>query len=227
MHRKGTGRRQRFEFMAHRSSISCFEVSRLRDSPGTLGTTEFVTQLRKGAGHTSINPARLCHARGRQAPPALRAIHPKRVPSPGSLWYRRRMGHVYVDAEVFARRRVKVRFLVDTGATYTILPATIARAAGSIPLPTRFAVSLADGSRRSLLACTMGIEIERRTAPMTALLLPDGEPLLGVETLEALGLRVNPVSRCLEPTRAQTALLVGLRPRPVHRARTSVTRRPP
>jgi clan AA aspartic protease len=135
------------------------------------------------------------------------------------------MGHVYVDAEVFARHRMRVRFLVDTGATYTIVPTTVARAAGATPLPTRFAVSLADGSRRRLRACTMGIEIERRTAPMTVLLLPGGEPLLGVETLEALGLRVNPVSRRLEPTRAQAALLVSVRPRPARGGR-SATRRP-
>jgi predicted aspartyl protease len=135
------------------------------------------------------------------------------------------MGHVYVDAEVFARHRTRVRFLADTGATYTIVPTTVARAAGASPLPTRFAVSLADGSRRRLRACTMGIQIERRTAPMTALLLPGGEPLLGVETLEALGLRVNPVSRRLEPTRAQAALLVSVRPRPARGGR-SATRRP-
>lgn len=129
------------------------------------------------------------------------------------------MGHVYVDAEVFAQRRVSVRFLVDTGATYTIVPTAVARAAGATPLPTRFKVSLADGSRRSLQACTMGIQIGRRTAPMTVLLLPGGEPLLGVESLEALGLRVNPATRKLEPTRAQTALLVSLRPAPAGRTR--------
>jgi predicted aspartyl protease len=135
------------------------------------------------------------------------------------------VGHVYVDAEVFARRRTKVRFLVDTGATYTILPTTVARTAGATPLPTRFGVSLADGSRRNLRACTMGIEIAGRTAPMTAFLLPRGEPLLGVETLEALGLRVNPVSRRLEPTRARTALLVGVRPRPERGGRSPAGRR--
>jgi clan AA aspartic protease len=135
------------------------------------------------------------------------------------------MGHVHVNAEVFARRRVKVRFLVDTGATYTIVPPAIARAAGAIPLPTRFDVSLADGPHRNLRACTMGIEIQKRTAPMTALLLPRGEPILGVETLEALGLRVNPLTRRLEPTRAQAALLVGVRPRAVRPGGTRAARR--
>lgn len=121
------------------------------------------------------------------------------------------MGHVYVDATVFARRRVKARFLVDTGATYTIVPPSMARQAGATSLPVTFRVALADGSTRRLKACTMGIEVCGRTGPMTALLLPRGEPLLGVETLEALGLRINPSTRALEPSRAHAALLVSVR----------------
>jgi hypothetical protein len=49
-----------------------------------------------------------------------------------------------------------------------------------------------------------------RTSPTTALLLPGAEPLLGVETLAALGLKVNPERLRLEP---HPALLVGLRRR--------------
>ena len=49
-----------------------------------------------------------------------------------------------------------------------------------------------------------------REGPTTALLLPGSDPLLGVETLEALGLTVNPRRRRLEPTRPHTALLYGL-----------------
>jgi len=121
------------------------------------------------------------------------------------------VGHVYVDARVFARRRTVARFLVDTGATYTIVPPSLAREVGAAELPVKFRVSLADGSKRRLKACTMGIELCRRTAPMTTLLLPGGEPLLGAETLEALGLRVNPSKRVLEPARAQAVLLVSVR----------------
>jgi hypothetical protein len=57
----------------------------------------------------------------------------------------------------------------------------------------------------------MGIELLNRTAPMTALLMPGADPLLGAEPLEALGLRVNPSTRRLEPTRAHAVLLVGVR----------------
>jgi len=57
----------------------------------------------------------------------------------------------------------------------------------------------------------MGVELCGGTAPMTALLSKGGEPRLGMETFEALGLRVNPERRTLEPTRGQAVLLVGIR----------------
>ncbi len=77
-------------------------------------------------------------------------------------------------------------------------------------MPQRFEVTLADGQRRRLKACSIGVSVEGRTGPTTVLLLPGSEPLLGVETLEGLGLKVNPERRRLEPSRAQTALLVGV-----------------
>ena len=122
------------------------------------------------------------------------------------------MGHVFVQGRVFARRSTHVRFLVDSGATYTLLPSAVARRVEAPILAREFPVSLADGSIRRLKACTVGIELLERTAPMTALLLPKGDALLGIEALEALGLRINPNSGKLEPTRAQTVLLVGARP---------------
>jgi len=122
------------------------------------------------------------------------------------------MGRVYVDARVFDRRNRTTHFLVDTGATYSIVPPSLARAVGVTPLAAKFGVTLADGTVRTVKACTMGIELCGRTGPMTALIVPGSEPLLGVETLEVLGLRVNPSTGELEPTRAHGALLVGVRP---------------
>jgi hypothetical protein len=55
----------------------------------------------------------------------------------------------------------------------------------------------------------ISVSVAGRTGPPIALLLPGSDPLLGVETLEALGLKVNPEKRRLEPSRTQTALLVG------------------
>jgi clan AA aspartic protease len=119
------------------------------------------------------------------------------------------VGHVYVKAHVEARRRATVEFLVDTGATYTIVPPALAKQIGAPLLPQRFRVLLADGRARRLRACSLGITVAGRSGPAIALLLPGGEPLLGVETLEVLGLKVNPQRRCLEPSRTAAALLVG------------------
>jgi len=47
------------------------------------------------------------------------------------------MGQVYVDASIFARRRATARFLVDTGATHTIVPPSLARRIGATTLPAR------------------------------------------------------------------------------------------
>ncbi len=120
------------------------------------------------------------------------------------------MGHIVVRARLSARRSATADFLVDTGATHSIVPPALARKVGAPTLPQRFEVSLADGRRRRLKACSMGVSVAGRTGPTIALLLPGSDPLLGSETLEALGLKVNPERRRLEPSRAQTALLVGV-----------------
>src|SRR6266516_780805 len=120
-----------------------------------------------------------------------------------------RVGHIVVRARLSARRSATVDFLVDTGATHSIVPPALARKVGAPTLPQRFEVSLADGRRRRLKACSMSVSVGGRTGPTIALLLPGSDPLLGVETLEALGLKVNHERRRLEPSRVQTALLVG------------------
>jgi clan AA aspartic protease len=150
------------------------------------------------------------------------------VAGPWHSCYGIRVGHVSVKAEIEARRRATVEFLVDTGATHTIIPPELATEIGAPTLPRRFTVHLADGRQRRLQACSLGLTVASRSAPIIALLLPGGQPLLGVEALEALGLKVNPRRRCLEPSRAATALLVGVRPvhlRRVVRQHRSRTRR--
>ena len=123
------------------------------------------------------------------------------------------MAQVVVKARVTARRSATVEFLVDTGATYSIIPPALARRVGAPTLPRKFVVSLADGTRRRLGACSIGVTVAGRTGPTIALLRAGAEPVLGVETLEVLGLKVNPDKGGLEPTRPHAALLVGARPR--------------
>jgi clan AA aspartic protease len=120
------------------------------------------------------------------------------------------MGHVRVHATVSARRSETVDFLVDTGSTFSVIPPDLADRIGAVLLPKRFTVRLADGTRRRPRVCGVGIRVAGREGPTMALVLPGSDPVLGVETLEALGLAVNPRRRRLEPTRPHAALLYAV-----------------
>jgi clan AA aspartic protease len=122
------------------------------------------------------------------------------------------MGHVVVEAELAGARRQRVRLLVDTGATYTVLPADLARRLEITEAPRRLRVRLADGRTKSMRVGTVFVRLLGREAASTALIgAPGLEPLLGVEALEALGLTVDPRSRSLKPTRAHAVMLVSIR----------------
>ena len=119
----------------------------------------------------------------------------------------RRMGLVFVDAEVQgrARRRRPVRFLVDSGASYSVLPRRVWRAIGLEPKRT-MVFTLADGTelRRKVSECLVRLEGQEGHTPVV---LGEGadEALLGVVTLETLGLVLNPFDRTLRPMRAMLA----------------------
>lgn len=122
------------------------------------------------------------------------------------------MGHVYVEAELSWKRRLRVRLLVDTGATHSLLPSDLASRLGISPSPRKVSVELADGRRKSLPLGTVVVRLLGREAGETVLIGPPGtEPLLGVEALEALGLKVDPQRRRLARARSKGALLVGVR----------------
>jgi len=115
------------------------------------------------------------------------------------------MGHTYVTASLEGPKSTeRVKFLVDTGATYSIISEELAQKIGVVRLPRKFKSKLADGSEIEAEAGVAGIELEGRRAPITVLIMGCEEPLLGVETLEALGLKVNPETGELEPTRTYT-----------------------
>ena len=123
------------------------------------------------------------------------------------------MGHVYVDADVSWISTERVHLLVDTGATYTLLPEDLVQRLGIAQSPRAVRATLADGSEKYLHLGTVLVRIADREAGTTVLIAPVGsEPLLGVEALEALGLAVDPTTHALQPTRARAVLAVGLRP---------------
>ena len=123
------------------------------------------------------------------------------------------MGHVVVEAELAWKRAARVRVLLDTGATHSMLPSDLADRLGVVRSPRGIRVELADGSRRTMRVGTVIVRLLGREAGDAALIARRGtEPILGVEALEALGLTVDPRSRKLKPTRAHGVLLVSTRP---------------
>jgi clan AA aspartic protease len=121
------------------------------------------------------------------------------------------MGHISQRVELSADRTASVRMLVDTGATFSVIPNALADAIGVRPLRRSVSITLADGRRRRLRAATAIFRIGHREAPATILLGDVVEPILGVETLEALGLTVDPRRRRLTPSRHYAVRLGGYR----------------
>lgn len=113
------------------------------------------------------------------------------------------MGITYVEGVVTgeAGRQAPGRFLVDSGATYTLLPHETWQAIGLTP---RRAVvfTLADGTaiQRQVSECHIALPQGEGHTPVI-LGEPGDEALLGVVTLEILGLVLNPFTRQLQPMR--------------------------
>jgi len=121
------------------------------------------------------------------------------------------VGHIHQRVELSADKAVTVRMLVDTGATFSLIPEALARTVGIKRLRRPVTVALADGRRVKLDPGTAIFRIGGREAPATILVGDVAEPVLGVETLEALGLTVDPRKGRLTPSRQYTVRLGGFR----------------
>jgi clan AA aspartic protease len=117
------------------------------------------------------------------------------------------MGLIFVEAEAQGPTGIRrpVRFLVDSGASYSVLPPRVWR-----PLRLRpkrsMAFTLADGTevRRRVSECLVRLEGQEGHTPVVLGQAGD-EALLGIVTLENLGLVLNPFDRTLRPMRAMLA----------------------
>lgn len=113
------------------------------------------------------------------------------------------MGVTYIEGTVRgpAGEEPAVRFLVDSGATYSLLPYAVWHAIGLEP-KRELRFSLADGTevRRKVSECEIVLPQGEGHTPVV-LGEPGDEALLGVVTLEILGLVFNPFNRTLQPMR--------------------------
>ena len=120
------------------------------------------------------------------------------------------VGHVYQRVKLAAVNEEDLTILVDTGATLTLVPPALADRLGLARLPRKQAIVLADGRRIEAEVGVVMVEIGDRRAASTVVIADCDEPLLGVETLETLGLAVDPTTGSLTPTRSFTVRLGGV-----------------
>jgi len=113
------------------------------------------------------------------------------------------MGLTYIDGIVSgpSGESRSVHFLVDSGAKYSLLPVADWRAIGLTP-ERRLTFVLADGTQiqRDVAECYIDLPQGKGHSPVI-LGEPGDEALLGVVTLENLGLVFHPFSRTLHPAR--------------------------
>jgi len=117
------------------------------------------------------------------------------------------MGIVFVKGTVTGPtgKQAKVNFLVDSGATYTLLPQKVWRAIGLKPIDSVKCL-LADGTpvERKVSECQIALPQGKRQTPV--MLGKKGDAaLLGMVTLEELRLILNPFTRELQPMRMMLA----------------------
>jgi predicted aspartyl protease len=117
------------------------------------------------------------------------------------------VGLTYVDGTVTGPTGAteQVRFLVDSGATYTLLPHRVWTAL-ALASKRRMTFTLADGTpvSRDISECHLSLSEGDGHTPVI-LGEPGDEALLGAVTLEILGLVLHPFKRTLEPMRMMLA----------------------
>ena len=112
------------------------------------------------------------------------------------------MGFIHVAVTLQSFERVdaayEASFLVDTGATDSMAPASELRRIGILPVG-RMVYELADGSAHEYEFGLARIEFMGEVTAGRVLFDPDGvEPLLGVTALESVGITIDPVTQTLK-----------------------------
>jgi clan AA aspartic protease len=100
-----------------------------------------------------------------------------------------------------SRRKAAVRFLIDSGAVYSLVPTPILRRLGIRPhRSVEFA--LADGTTITRQVGDAYFEYQGEGGAAPVIFGEQGdEPLLGATTLESIGLVLDPFKRRLVPMR--------------------------
>jgi clan AA aspartic protease len=113
------------------------------------------------------------------------------------------VGITFIEGQVKgpSGKQESVKFLVDSGATYSLLPKTVWQTIGLTP-KRKQSFSLADGTMVERAVSEAFVILPQGESHSPVILGEEGdEALLGVVTLENLGLVFNPFDRTLHPMR--------------------------
>lgn len=113
------------------------------------------------------------------------------------------MGHLHTDITIRGSKTESLlkEVLIDTGATYTVLPENILEEVGAWGPLAEVEVELGDGQRVKAKAYGVAIKIKDVEAPSISVTFKGAKTVVGVETLESIGLKLDPTTGNLEFTR--------------------------
>lgn len=119
------------------------------------------------------------------------------------------MGITTISASIIniedPHKKVSGKFIIDTGAAYTVVPQIQVKKLNLKPVKIQ-EFSLADGTTVKRKLGFAMVEIDGHRAPSTVVIgEKDDSPLIGVITLENMGLMVDPFRRKLIPMRLMLA----------------------
>ena len=109
------------------------------------------------------------------------------------------MGLTYIDADIAnpgkPKAKVRLEFLVDTGAWYSVIPARVLRGLGIKPHSWRTFI-LADGSKVTRRIGDVMFRLNGRRGASPVIFGEKGDSvLMGTISLEALGFMIDPLKR--------------------------------
>jgi predicted aspartyl protease len=113
------------------------------------------------------------------------------------------MGHLYTDIVVRGNKgeaELK-KVLIDTGATYTVLPESTIGEIGAWGPISETEVDFGNGKKVKAKTYGLRIKIKDAEAPCIAITFEGAKTVIGAETLESIGLRLDPTTGNLEFTR--------------------------
>ena len=113
------------------------------------------------------------------------------------------MGLTHIEASISnpakPKRSVRLSFLVDSGALYSVVPASVLRKLG-VKAHSRHVFTLADGSRITRRMGDVLFRLDGRQGASPVIFgEKDDSTLLGSVSLEALGFLLDPLKRELRP----------------------------